>query len=706
MKPHKHIIKSLLAAGMLAVGMQVIASDAKIANDLLAHMDGANKQLADSSELIVSRNGAVAVTVILDSGQYKNPAEHFGKGRNAEREALQADIRQTQDAVVQQMSRAASEGITYRFQAQHAISADLTPSQIREVAALDGVVRIEAQPRAEIMDAESLPLTNTDDLHSSGYTGDGITVAIIDDGIESGHAAFGGQSGFPTSKIVGGYDFADNDSDPRNDCQGQSHGTATTGVAVGNGGGVTGTAPDAEAVFLKIQSSSICGQPGLDGDIIGAIDWVVSNQSTYDISIISMSLGGGSFSSVCDSSNIAYRNAVNAANSAGIIVLAASGNGGLCNQISRPACLSNVISVGATYDASLGQVGFCVSSSSCASTQPNQACPAGYEACFENGNADGVTCYSNSASFLDILAPSNCATTAATGGGTNDCFGGTSSATPFAAGLAASLLEAAGGSLSLDNDEMRSLLADNGVNVTDSKNGRTTPRVDAQASFDDIGGGGGGGTSELDNGVPVTSISGGDGSEQFWTIDVPSGASDLEIEISGGSGDADLYVQYGSAPTTGSYDCRPWLNGNNETCTESSPTAGTWHVMIRGYDAYSGVTLVASYTESGGGGGGAPCTSCDEYTGTLSGSSDSDIQPGGTYYYSGSGTHHGWLSGPASADFDLRLQRWNGGWSQVDSSLSYTSEEEIEYSGSAGYYRWVVESYSGSGNYTFWLDQP
>ena len=111
---------------------------------------------------------------------------------------------------------------------------------------------------------------------------------------------------------------------------------------------------------------------------------------------------------------------------------------------------------------------------------------------------------------------------------------------------------------------------------------------------------GGGGGSVLANGVPVTGISGAASSTQYWTIVVPAGASNLNIAISGGTGDADLYVRSGSAPTTSTYDCRPYQSGNSETCNVPSPVAGTYHVMVRGYSAFSGVTLTASYTAGGG----------------------------------------------------------------------------------------------------------
>jgi vibriolysin len=113
---------------------------------------------------------------------------------------------------------------------------------------------------------------------------------------------------------------------------------------------------------------------------------------------------------------------------------------------------------------------------------------------------------------------------------------------------------------------------------------------------------GGGGGSVLQNGVPVTGISGAAGSQQFWTINVPAGASNLVIGTSGGTGDADLYVRFGSAPTTTTYNCRPYLGGNAETCTFAAPSAGTYHVMVRGYAAFSGLSLTGSYSTGGGGG--------------------------------------------------------------------------------------------------------
>ncbi|WP_297222905.1 pre-peptidase C-terminal domain-containing protein [Thermomonas sp.] len=118
------------------------------------------------------------------------------------------------------------------------------------------------------------------------------------------------------------------------------------------------------------------------------------------------------------------------------------------------------------------------------------------------------------------------------------------------------------------------------------------------------GGGGGGSGGALTKGVPATGISAATGAEVNYTLAVPSGASNLTFTMSGGSGDADMYVKFGSAPTDSSYDCRPYKSGNSESCSFASPSAGTYYVRLKAYQAYSGVSLVGDYSTDGGGGGG------------------------------------------------------------------------------------------------------
>lgn len=104
----------------------------------------------------------------------------------------------------------------------------------------------------------------------------------------------------------------------------------------------------------------------------------------------------------------------------------------------------------------------------------------------------------------------------------------------------------------------------------------------------------------LQNGVPVTGLSASTGTMLLFTMDVPAGSSNLVFNISGGTGDADMYVRFGAPPTTTTYTCRPYTNGNNETCTIAAPSAGTWHVGVRAYSAFSGLTLRGSFSAGGG----------------------------------------------------------------------------------------------------------
>ncbi|MCI5142653.1 MAG: hypothetical protein D3909_13220, partial [Candidatus Electrothrix sp. ATG1] len=97
----------------------------------------------------------------------------------------------------------------------------------------------------------------------------------------------------------------------------------------------------------------------------------------------------------------------------------------------------------------------------------------------------------------------------------------------------------------------------------------------------------------LTNAVPVL-VSLSTGEEQLYSIEVPSEATGLEVSLAGGTGDLDLYTRYGTPPDTDTYDCRPYLDGNDETCTHAVPSEGIWYIMTRGYTA-GNATLTATY---------------------------------------------------------------------------------------------------------------
>ncbi|MFC5287095.1 S8 family peptidase [Actinokineospora guangxiensis] len=102
-------------------------------------------------------------------------------------------------------------------------------------------------------------------------------------------------------------------------------------------------------------------------------------------------------------------------------------------------------------------------------------------------------------------------------------------------------------------------------------------------------------------------------------------------------------------------------------------------------------------------------SACSEatYNGSLNRGATA-VQPNGSYYASNtSGVHRGCLTGPAGSDFDLYLQKWNGaGWVNVRAGETPAASEKVEYSGTSGYYRWLVYAYGGSGAYTLKIDNP
>ncbi len=100
---------------------------------------------------------------------------------------------------------------------------------------------------------------------------------------------------------------------------------------------------------------------------------------------------------------------------------------------------------------------------------------------------------------------------------------------------------------------------------------------------------------ELDNGETVTGLTLDYGEWQFFKINVPSGTDNLEVKISGRTGDADIYVRFDSNPTLIDYDCRPYLNGSDEECLIPSLKAGYYHIGVYAYKGFVDVSLYVEY---------------------------------------------------------------------------------------------------------------
>ena len=102
---------------------------------------------------------------------------------------------------------------------------------------------------------------------------------------------------------------------------------------------------------------------------------------------------------------------------------------------------------------------------------------------------------------------------------------------------------------------------------------------------------------ELENGVTVAGITENAKAERVFTLNVPDNATNLNFITSGGSGDADLYVKFNSAPTLTSFDCKSTTSSSNERCEIGNAQAGVYYVMVQAWNAITNVSLTGSYNE-------------------------------------------------------------------------------------------------------------
>ena len=168
--------------------------------------------------------------------------------------------------------------------------------------------------------------------------GAGVVVAVIDTGIDYRHPALGGGFG-PGFKVVGGWDFVNEDDDPIDD---EGHGTHVAGTIAANATGLLGVAPDATLLAYKVLDRSGNGRAS---DIIAGIERSVDPNQDGDFSdradVLNLSLGGPG-----DAEDPISR-AVDAAVAAGSVVVVAAGNSGGSATISSPGTAVDAITVAA-----------------------------------------------------------------------------------------------------------------------------------------------------------------------------------------------------------------------------------------------------------------------------------------------------------------------------------------------------------------------
>ena len=309
---------------------------------------------------------------------------------------------------------------------------------------------------------ESVPLVGGDLVHAQGIDGRGATIAILDTGLDAAHRDFAG-------RIAAEQCFCDNldgtgccpggdieRSGPGAAADDHDHGTHVAGIAAGAGAvAPMGVAPRANIVAVKVMDAQ--NRFRSFTQVYRALEWIADHR--LDVDVINMSLGSSALfdPSQCDAAAIALglQPLIARLRARGVLIAASTGNDGSPQGMSLPACMQEVLAVGATFDS------------------------AGNHCGVTSGNPDEVACFTNSNPAMDLLAPGSAIYASRRGGG-GVTLSGTSMAAPHVAGTILLMKQVGGGSLAADTIE--NVLEQTGTPVTDARNQLTFPRLNTAAA--------------------------------------------------------------------------------------------------------------------------------------------------------------------------------------------------------------------------------
>ncbi|GEM_PF-2746376 len=349
------------------------------------------------------------------------------------------------------------------------IVAYVTPAKMEELRAKG--YRVYRDIKVHALLQQSIPLIRADKVwkilfNRTNITGKGVSVCVLDTGINYTIPDLGGCFGNGTNftcKVIDGYDYINNDTDPMDD---NGHGTHVAGIIAANGS-LKGVAPDAKLIAMKVLDASGNGYISYAAD---AILWCVNHSSQYNITVISMSLGAGVYTDFCDNAQTYLTDAINQAVAKGIVVVVATGNDANYSGVSLPACIYNATRVGATYDSDyignsfsyLNGLGNVI----CTDTSPYR---------------DNITCFTNRGGVFDdmLLAPGAWINSTWLNGSYIE-KAGTSMAAPFVSGTIALMKQVAP---TLSPAKIKDVLNKTGKRIYDPQTNRSYTRIDAYAAI-------------------------------------------------------------------------------------------------------------------------------------------------------------------------------------------------------------------------------
>src|SRR3989338_5598907 len=317
---------------------------------------------------------------------------------------------------------------------------------LADLISQEGVISIEEDIAVPPTLSDTIPLIGAEDAWAGGYSGAGQVIAILDTGVDKNHP-------FLAGKVVSEACYSSNTATSSTLCPngqvqqigsgagvncsiaGCYHGTHVAGIAAGKGSDFSGVAKDANIIAIQVFSNFSGDVRSRSSDQILGLERVYNLRNAYNIAAANMSLGGGRNTSPCDGDS--RKSIIDLLKGAGIATVISSGNDSYSDAISSPGCISSAVSVGATT------------------------------------KSDQVASFSNSASFLDLLAPVEDVNSSVPGGRFIK-LDGTSMAAPHVAGAWAILQQKSPQS---SVDEILSALANTGKPIWDNRNNITKPRI-------------------------------------------------------------------------------------------------------------------------------------------------------------------------------------------------------------------------------------
>jgi subtilisin family serine protease len=352
--------------------------------------------------------------------------------------------------------------------------AEVNSEGLRRLARSESVLRVVPDTLLNASLPASVKVVDVPEVWSKQTRGGGVAIAVLDTGVQVDHP-------FVKGRIVAEACFSSNDElqGSKSLCANGSgeqtgsgaaaacdykavsracvHGTHVAGIAAGaagdaNGVPLDGMAPDASIVAVKIFSrfdgEQACGKGvktcihAWTSDTLKGLVYVERVAAERKIAAVNLSVGSGHFAGPCDEQSV-YTDVVGRLRSAGIAVVAASGNEHLVGEIAQPACISGVIAVGAI-----------------------------------NKSGDIDISYSNTSAQVAIVAPGTQILSSAADGYYK--LSGTSMAAPHVAGIFA-LLRARNSRATVD--QLVDAVRQTGKSVTDPRNNLASTVPDAEAAM-------------------------------------------------------------------------------------------------------------------------------------------------------------------------------------------------------------------------------